>query len=83
MAPPGDSTESRKGPRVPSAGKPADLGKGMGASPTLGVVARSKTTVAVAEQRQGSGGSGTVLHGDHGNDGVGRQPHAEGLEQDW
>jgi hypothetical protein len=42
-----------QGPRVPSAGKPAGQGNGMGASPTLGGVAGLKTTVAEEALVQG------------------------------
>jgi hypothetical protein len=82
MAPPADSTESHQGPRIPSAGKPAGQGKGTGASPTHGVVARPKTTITMAMQGQGFDSGDAILHGDHGNGGVRRQPHEEVPEQD-
>jgi hypothetical protein len=69
---PDDPKERCQGPRVPSTGKPASQGKGTGASPTRGGVARPKTTVAVAVLGQGSGGGGVVVHGDRDGSGVGR-----------
>jgi hypothetical protein len=68
---PDDSMERHKGPRAPSVGKPADQGKGMGASPTRDSVARMKVTIAVVVSGQGSGDGGTILHGDRDGGGVG------------
>jgi hypothetical protein len=63
--------ERRKGPRAPSVGKPTDQGKGMEASPTRDSVAHMKVTIAVVVSGQGSGDSGTILHGDRDGGGVG------------
>jgi hypothetical protein len=47
---PYDPMERRRDPRVPSADKPAGQGKGTGASPTHGGVARSKAAVTILVQ---------------------------------
>jgi hypothetical protein len=47
MVCPGDPMERHQGSRAPSAGKPADQGRGTGASPTHDDVARPKAAIAV------------------------------------
>jgi hypothetical protein len=71
MVCPGDPMERRQDLRAPSADKPASQGKGIGASPTRGGVARPKAKVAVVVLGRGSGGGGAILHGDHDGGGVG------------
>jgi hypothetical protein len=58
--------EGRRGPRAPSAGKPASQGKGMEPSPTHGGVARPKAAVGVVVQGRVPGDGGAVLHDDYG-----------------
>jgi hypothetical protein len=67
-----DPLERLQGPRVPSAGTPADQGKGMGATSTPMVMEWPKA-VAVVVQSQGPGGGGASHHNDHNSGGMGRQ----------
>jgi hypothetical protein len=59
--------ERRRGPMAPSTGTLADQGKGTGAAPTLGGVARLKTAVVVVVvQGRGSDSGGTGHHDNGG-----------------
>jgi hypothetical protein len=66
-----DPMERRRGPRAPSASKPAGQGKGTRASPTHGGVARSNAAVTVVVQGCVPSDSGVILHDDYGGSGVG------------
>jgi hypothetical protein len=66
---PGDLVERCQGLRAPSVGKPTV--QGTGSSPTHVGVVWPKSAVAVVVRGRRSGGGG-----------MGRQPHAEGQEQD-
>jgi hypothetical protein len=67
-----DPLERLQGPRVPSAGTPADQGKGMGATSTPMGMEWPKA-VAVVVQSQGPGGRGAGHHDDRNSGGMGRQ----------
>jgi hypothetical protein len=79
---PDDPMERRRGPRAPSAGTPAGLGKGMGATPPRGGVARPKAAVVVELQGRQLCCGGVVHHDDRDDGGMGWRPHAEAPRSD-
>jgi hypothetical protein len=68
-ADPSDPMDRCRGPRAPSVDTPVDQGKGTGATPTHGGVARPKAAAVVPGQ--GSGGGGADHRDDHDGSCVG------------